>query len=59
MKTYIVWAKETVYYRYEVEAENYDQACEKANDYPVTENDITESDWFEVFDIEETDEVQA
>lgn len=59
MKTYIVWAKETVYYRYEVEAENYDQACEKANYYPVTENDITESDWFEILDIEETDEVQA
>lgn len=58
MKTYIVWAKETVYYRYEVEAENFDQAQDKASYYPVAESDITDADFFEILDIEELEEVQ-
>ena len=53
MSKFIIEASEQVYYRYEVEAENQEEAREKALDYLVTHNDIEGGEHFSITTIKE------
>lgn len=55
MPKFLVSATEQVYYEFEVEAESYDAAYKKVFDFGVSEDDITDSDHFEILDIEEVE----
>ena len=52
MAKYIVNASELVFYRFEVEANNQEEADEKALDYEVTNKDINDSDSFQIESVE-------
>jgi hypothetical protein len=55
MPKYIVFARETVYYMKEVEAESYEQAEQmvKSGDVYFEYGDITDGDNFQIDEIEE------
>jgi hypothetical protein len=53
MAKYTIEASEQVYYRFEVEAENADEASDKAREYWITSNDIYDGDNFKITDITE------
>ena len=53
MPKFTIYAKETVYYEFEIEADNEEQARDKAYDYQLSFEDAYDSDWFEIGDIQE------
>ena len=53
MPKYEILAREIVYYAFEVEADNEEQAMQEAYNYELTFNDATDADYFEIDSIEE------
>ena len=53
MPKFTVFATEMVYYAFEVEAETKDQAYQTAHDYPLSFDEATEGDNFQIQSIEE------
>ena len=53
MPKFTIFARETVYYAFDIEAESKEQAIQKANDYELSFDDATESENFEIQGVEE------
>jgi hypothetical protein len=53
MPKFTVFATERVYYAFEVEAETKDQAYQTAHNYPLSFDEATEGDNFQIQSIEE------
>ncbi len=53
LKTYTVYASETLYYEFEVKARSLEEANQKAVDHRITKKDIDSSDHFEYDLVEE------
>ena len=53
MPKFTIFATERVYYAFDVEAENEEQAAQEAHKHELSFNDATETDNFEIQMIEE------
>ena len=53
MPKFTIEANEQVYYRFEIEADDHDQAADLAREYYVTEKDIYDAEHFTITDITE------